>query len=230
MTSKNYRVAIIAVLIVIVALVVLAVFLITSPSVPGAANDQAPTQATSFDDFSTDTARDKQAAPSENYTPTVVEGHTPSAIKSQPYLISIPVIGIENIGIESVGVGRQGPGILDDPVDFWKFGWYKASPSPGIAGQGVYTAHTGSGVSAIGDGLIDLVIDDVIIIENSGGRKFHYRVIETKIVPREEVDMAEFQAVYPGYEQGLSIMTCTGPWDEQYGSSADRLLIKAVLM
>lgn len=167
---------------------------------------------------------------SETYAPTEVDGCRPNQITSRPYLVSIPAASIENACVESVGSGQEAAGQLDDPEDLWHFGWFKASPAPSTDGQGVYTCHSGyGGVPALCDGLTNLSIGAEIIVENSAGKKFHYEVVETKIIAREAVDMAEFQSVPEDSAQGFSLMTCVGAWDSQNNTMRERLIVRAVL-
>jgi sortase (surface protein transpeptidase) len=142
--------------------------------------------------------------------------------------MSIPSLGIENICIEGVGSGTKAAGQLDDPVDIWKFGWFKRSPAPGVDGQGVYTCHSGySQYQALCDKLPSLAKNAEIIVENSTGKKFTYKVVEIKTTARESVDMDEFQSVPSGHKQGVSLMTCVGDWDAAANTLADRLTIRA---
>jgi hypothetical protein len=166
----------------------------------------------------------------ETYTPTVVEGCQPAAVTSRPYLMSIPALDIVNVCIEFVGSGKRAAGQLDDPADTWKFGWFKRSAAPGVDGQGVYTCHSGYGDrQSLCDNLSALSDGAEIILENARGKKFTYQIVEIKITPLQDVDMAEFQSVPAGHSQGISLMTCIGDWDNQLDTMKDRLTVRAVI-
>jgi sortase (surface protein transpeptidase) len=147
--------------------------------------------------------------------------------------MSVPAFGLENICVESVGSGQKSAGQLDDPENLWNFGWFKGSPAPGVKGEGIYTCHSGREAGTrktlLCNELVELKNDDEIIVEVASGKKFTYLVREVKVVPYREVDMVEFQNTIPGYEQGLSLMSCTGTWMVAENTYDHRLTVRAVL-
>jgi hypothetical protein len=176
--------------------------------------DYSPAIDAATPDFQPDTT------PSEtpkDTTPKCVR----SVDKQRPYLISISAAKVANACIEHTYVGEKAPGQLDDPKNKWNFGWFRASALPGAKGAGVYTCHDGNGnlqniIPAICNSLNKLKIGDQIIVENSAGQKFTYKVVHAISTPVKQVNMQQFQSVYNNAARGLSIMACDGRYDSNH--------------
>lgn len=161
--------------------------------------------------------------------PTPSDLCSPSEDESQPYLVTISHIGIENVCIEPVGVGKDGT--LGDPNDFSMMGWYTNSAVPTNVGAGLYTCHKSfSSVPekrALCDQLDEVVEGAEIIVEISSGQKFTYYVDQVKTSLLSEVNMAEFQDVFGEASHGINLMTCAGNWDTKIGDATHRLMVWA---
>ena len=165
------------------------------------------------------------------YTPTATDCPKLDDEALTPRLLSIPKIAIENNCLEVIGVADDGT--LGDPEDMWSNIGYWLNPSPSYVKPGVmvYTCHTSFNPNrlAVCDNLTQLAIDDSIIVELNSGQKKTYQVKDIKNVALAEVDMKEFVMAVVSGKESLSLMTCTGYYNESTGESSHRLLIRAVL-
>jgi hypothetical protein len=168
----------------------------------------------------------EEAELASTYTPTPSNECQPSSNPGRPYLVTISSVGIENSCVETVDMTNDGA--VGDPKNTMAMGWYLYSSAPGKDGASIYTCHSGFlGETALCDSLTSLSDGAEIIVEVASGQKFNYTVRKQKNTPLERVDMEEFDSVYGGASHGLSIMTCTGEYNQVAGTATDRLMIWA---
>jgi LPXTG-site transpeptidase (sortase) family protein len=116
-------------------------------------------------------------------------------------------------------------GSMQAPINIYDAGWYTGGVRPGDKGAAVIDAHA-SGPTRMGlFGRLDTLSNgDKITIEKGDGTILNYEVVETKKVPRDNLDMRELLTPKVG-EEGLNLITCTGTWQQQGETYSDRALV-----
>ncbi|MGA7911903.1 MAG: class F sortase [Candidatus Dormiibacterota bacterium] len=141
---------------------------------------------------------------------------------SPPATILISSINVHR-PVEPVGVDRKGQ--MDLPVNPWNGGWYKGGPVPGAPGDAVIEGHSGyPGKPLIFGRLNQLRSGDQIVVVLADGTH------QTFVVQSLKVWRAGTAPPGMGEPYGpprLTLITCTGPFDAQYETSADRLVVEA---
>ena len=106
--------------------------------------------------------------------------------------------------------------VPEQPVAGWMFG----SGLPGLPGNLVILGHV-DGDSAIFGRLSELAPGDEIRI-HAGTRLYIYVVNGEDIVHRSAVDVLD-----PSATPTMTLLTCSGTWDESAGTYDDRLVVRA---
>ncbi len=151
------------------------------------------------------------AAPSQAPIPT-----------ARPATILIASINVHR-PIEAVGVDRSGRMYL--PENLWDAGWYKEGPVPGAPGDAVIEGHAGYPKAPLLFGrLSQLHKGDIIVVVLADGSRQLFTVDSLKIWPdgTGPPDMGQ-----PYGPARLTLITCTGPFDDHYKTYADRLAVEA---
>jgi len=153
--------------------------------------------------------------------PLVVPSEAPIPT-ARPATILIASINVHR-PIEAVGL--DGSGRLCLPQNLWNAGWYEGGPVPGAPGDAVIEGHAGYPKAPLLFGrLSQLHKGDVIVIVLADGSRQRFTVDSLKVWPAGTgpPDMGQ-----PYGPARLTLITCTGPFDDHYKTYADRLAVEA---
>jgi LPXTG-site transpeptidase (sortase) family protein len=141
---------------------------------------------------------------------------------SPPATILITSINVHR-PVEQVGIDRSGA--MSVPTNLWDGGWYKYGPVPGAPGDAVIDGHSGyPGQPLIFGRLNELRNGDKIVVVLQDGSRRLFLVDSIAIWPAQAHPTGLFDTGGPAR---LTLITCTGPFDAQYKTSADRLVVEA---
>jgi sortase (surface protein transpeptidase) len=114
---------------------------------------------------------------------------------------------------------------LPDDVD--RVGWYRFGPAPGQAGSAVIAGH----VDDVDQGLGALAplrtadVGDALAVTDADGTTTHWRVVARELLRKRTLPRAElFRRDGP---PRLTLITCGGPFLEQYLSYRDNVVVVA---
>jgi len=143
--------------------------------------------------------------------------------KAMGWRLVIPRIGIDAI-IQSVG--RDSHGAMASPSSLDVVGWYRQGPSPGSVGDAVIAGHFGlPSQPAVFRNLHLLRPGDAVHVIWPDGRTAEFRVETADVVDAKAHPAGLFARSGPAR---LSLITCTGDWDQALASYTDRLIVTAV--
>jgi Sortase domain len=141
---------------------------------------------------------------------------------ARPVELLIPALDVHR-AVERVGVNRAG--VLNLPVNAWNAGWYTGGPVPGAPGDAVIEGHAGyPGQPMIFGRLVMLKPGDHIIVVLADGTKELFLVGSITTVP---VGSAPPGMAEPYGPPRLTLVTCTGHFDQNSYSYSRRLVLEA---
>jgi hypothetical protein len=139
-----------------------------------------------------------------------------------PATILIPKLNVHR-PVESVGVDRSGT--MSVPQNVWDAGWYRFGPVPGAPGDAVIEGHAGYPAAPLLFAKLDLLrpADQILVVLNDGSRRLF--LVKSVAVWKAGARPTEmFSAAGP---PRLTLITCTGAFDDNYKTYADRLVVEA---
>ncbi len=141
---------------------------------------------------------------------------------ARPVQLLIPALDVHR-AVESVGASRGG--VLNLPVNAWNAGWYSGGPVPGAPGDAVIEGHAGyPGKPLLFGRLAMLKPGDRIIVVLADGTRELFLVDSITTVP---VGSAPPGMAEPYGLPRLTLITCTGYFDQNSYSYARRLVLNA---
>lgn len=146
----------------------------------------------------------------------------PAVPTASPATILIPSLNVHR-PIESVGADRYGR--MDLPQNLWNAGWYQGGPVPGAPGDAVIEGHAGYPTAPLLFGkLRQLKPGATITVVLADGSRQVFAVTSLSIwaAGSSPTGMGE-----PYGAPRLTLITCTGPFDDHYKTYADRLVVEA---
>lgn len=144
----------------------------------------------------------------------------------QPRFIRIAKLGVE-ARILKLGITNNNE--LDAPNNIYDAGWYDGSSKPGEHGAMLIDGHVhGPTTPGVFYGLKDLVPGDHVEVERGDGKKFTYKVVETKVYDADKVDMNAALISAKAGVPGLNLITCTGNVNFANSSYDQRMIVFAV--
>ena len=150
---------------------------------------------------------------------------------NHPRYMSIPKLGIKKARLIEVGVNDRGE--LGTPSNIFDVGWYNESSTPGTGGTAIYDGHNGGPTKeGVFKYIPDLVEGDIITIERGDGEIFNYKVVNNSTVPIDKADERMnwiSRSPSPGQES-ISIITCTGEWNQNDRTYLSRQFLRAILV
>jgi sortase (surface protein transpeptidase) len=147
-----------------------------------------------------------------------------AAPAAPPARLLIPAIGV-NTAVEPVGLDSQGR--IGSPSIPANVGWYRAGVAPGDAGDALLDGHLDwTNGPAVFWELGKLRVGDSSEVDRADGSRVHFVVDSTSVVPYNASEDSLFTATGP---PAMSLITCTGVWDQQRGTYLQRLLVHASL-
>jgi LPXTG-site transpeptidase (sortase) family protein len=139
-----------------------------------------------------------------------------------PATILIPSLNVHR-PVEAVGLDRAGR--MYTPQNFWNAGWYKGGPVPGAPGDAVIEGHAGYPNAPLVFGrLRQLRSGDKIVVVLADGSRRLFLVDSSAIWPAGTGPPGMGEPYGP---PRLTLITCTGPFDDDYKTYADRLAVEA---
>ena len=141
---------------------------------------------------------------------------------SPPAAILIPSLDVHR-PIEPVGTDRSGH--LNLPQNLWNAGWYKGGPVPGAPGDAVIEGHAGYPNAPLLFGKLRLLHagDQIVIVLADGSRRLF--VVDSLTIWAAGTGPPGMGEPYGPAR--LTLITCTGPFDDHYKTYADRLAVEA---
>jgi hypothetical protein len=142
--------------------------------------------------------------------------------KSPPAQLLIPVMRV-NRAVEPVGVNRAG--VMDLPVNGWNAGWYKSGPIPGAPGDAVIEGHAGYPDQPMLFGKLSTLRpgDQIVVVLRDKSKRLFVVVSQSSLpVGSAPPDMAS-----PYGAPRLTLITCSGDFDESSHSYSRRLVVQA---
>jgi LPXTG-site transpeptidase (sortase) family protein len=146
----------------------------------------------------------------------------PPIPNSPPATILIASLDVHR-PVEAVGVDRSGR--MNLPQNLWNAGWYAAGPVPGAPGDAVIEGHAGyPKAPLLFANLNKLRSGDKIVVVLADGSHQLFLVSSISVwrAGTAPSDMGQ-----PYGLPRLTLITCTGPFDDHYKTYADRLVVQA---
>ena len=135
----------------------------------------------------------------------------------------IPRIGVDAF-IDPVGVDAAGA--MAAPATLDRVGWFNRGPAPGQTGDAVIDGHFGlPSQPAVFRQLRLLRPGDEIDVLWPNGRVTSFAVTESQVVAAEARPADMFSRSGPAR---LTLITCSGAWDQERATYTDRLLVTAI--
>jgi len=138
-----------------------------------------------------------------------------------PAQLLIPALDVHR-AVEAVGTNRFG--VMNLPANGWNAGWYKAGPIPGAPGDAVIEGHAGYPDQPMMFGkLATLRQGDQVVVVLSDGSKRMFLV--------ESMSTVAAGVAPPGLGEPygpprLTLITCTGHFDDQNHFYSRRLMVE----
>jgi sortase A len=152
---------------------------------------------------------------------------TPSKPQFQePVHLSIPSIEVEG-PVENVGILDNGEMGVPDAAE--KIGWFEPGVKPGERGNAVMAGHVDSrsGPSVFYD-LKETEAGDEVQVTDENGRELTFEVTSVVQYDRRE---APIQEIFGSTDKRrLNLITCTGTFNQEYGTHDDRLVVYTELV
>jgi len=160
------------------------------------------------------------ADPVHNRTP--VQPPEPPVPTSAPVMILIPSLDVHR-PVEPVGLDRSGA--MQVPQNLWNAGWYKGGPIPGAPGDAVIEGHAGYPDAPLLFGKLHQLHagDKIVVVLADRSRRLF--LVDSLAVWRAGTGPPGMGEPY-GVPR-LTLITCTGPFDDHYKTYADRLAVEA---
>jgi LPXTG-site transpeptidase (sortase) family protein len=140
-----------------------------------------------------------------------------------PKYIAIPAIKLANTRVRQLGLKNNQ---IATPDNIYDAGWYNASAKPGQDGAMFIYGHVSSWqANGAFYNLKKLTAGDTITITRGDNATFTYKVVSSKIYPKDDVDMNAVLAPVDASKPGLNLMTCTGTVIKGTSEFSDRLVV-----
>jgi len=141
-----------------------------------------------------------------------------------PQRITSDDLGID-APVDAVGVGPDGS--MELPGDVDRTGWYRFGPAPGQGGSAVIAGHVDDveqGLGALAP-LRTAEAGDTIAVTDAERTTTRWRVVARELICKRALPLDElFRRDGP---PRLTLLTCGGPFLEEYGSYRDNVVVVA---
>jgi LPXTG-site transpeptidase (sortase) family protein len=164
------------------------------------------------------------ADPAHDRTPVAPPAPAPEppVPTAPPVMVLIPSINVHR-PVEAVGVDNHGA--MENTVNLWNAGWYKGGPVPSAPGDAVIEGHAGYPDAPLLFGRLPrLHAGDKIVVILADGTRRLFLVDSLSIWPAGTGPPGMGEPYGP---PRLTLITCTGPFDDHYKTYADRLAVEA---
>jgi hypothetical protein len=138
-----------------------------------------------------------------------------------PAQLLIPLLRVHR-AVEAVGANRFG--VMNLPINGWNAGWYRAGPTPGAPGDAVIEGHAGYPDQPMIFGKLATLRrgDQAVVVLSDGSRRL-FLVESMSTVP---AGVAPPGLAEPYGPPRLTLITCTGHFDEQNHFYSQRLVVE----
>jgi LPXTG-site transpeptidase (sortase) family protein len=164
------------------------------------------------------------ADPAHDRTPLAPPAPVPEppVPTAAPVMILIPSINVHR-PVEAVSLDRHGA--MENTVNLWNAGWYKDGPVPSAPGDAVIEGHAGYPDAPLLFGRLPrLRAGDKIVVVLADGTRRLFLVDSLAVWPAGTGPPGMGEPYGP---PRLTLITCTGPFDDHYKTYADRLAVEA---
>lgn len=146
----------------------------------------------------------------------------PPVPTAPPVMVLIPSINVHR-PVEAVGVDSHGA--MENTVNLWNAGWYEGGPVPSAPGDAVIEGHAGYPDAPLLFGRLPrLHPGDKIVVVLADGTRRLFLVDSLSVWPAGTGPPGMGEPYGP---PRLTLITCTGPFDDHYKTYADRLAVEA---
>jgi hypothetical protein len=138
-----------------------------------------------------------------------------------PAQLLIPALDVHR-AVEAVGTNRFG--VMDLPVNGWNAGWYKGGPTPGAPGDAVIEGHAGYPNQPMMFGKLATLrrgAQVVVVLSDRSKRLFLVESMSTVAAGVAPPGLGE-----PYGPPRLTLITCTGHFDDQNHFYSQRLMVE----
>jgi hypothetical protein len=138
-----------------------------------------------------------------------------------PAQLLIPALDVHR-AVEAVGTNRFG--VMDLPVNGWNAGWYKGGPTPGAPGDAVIEGHAGYPNQPMMFGKLATLrrgAQVVVVLSDGSKRLFLVESMSTVAAGVAPPGLGE-----PYGPPRLTLVTCTGHFDDQNHFYSQRLMVE----
>jgi sortase A len=143
-----------------------------------------------------------------------------------PIRLNIPKLGV-TANVEAVALDIKNN--MDVPQKVEDVGWYKLGIKPGEKGNAVIDGHYDdvTGAPVVFYNLISLQVGDPIETVDNNGKKLTFIVQKKANYAYNQFPLLEVFGQSNG--KNLNLITCSGTWDKNNKTYADRLVIYSTL-
>lgn len=143
-----------------------------------------------------------------------------------PIRLNIPKLGV-TANVEAVALDIKNN--MDVPQKVEDVGWYKLGVKPGEKGNAVIDGHYDdiTGAPVVFYNLISLQVGDPIETVDNNGKKLTFIVQKKANYAYNQFPLLEVFGQSNG--KNLNLITCSGTWDKNNKTYADRLVIYSTL-
>lgn len=135
----------------------------------------------------------------------------------------------ESVSAPVVPIGVRPGGDLDLPDNPRTVGWWSGSLAPGsTSGTGVLAGHIDSATAGLGTfaALLQVHVGDPVVITRADGSTVTYRVASRTTYLKSDLPGTVFNTALP---DGLTMITCGGPYDARTHHYQDNIVVRATL-
>lgn len=139
---------------------------------------------------------------------------------------------IERLGINAniLPMSTTNDGAMEAPQSAWDVGWYAKSALPGSNnGSLIIDGHVNDtlGKPGIFASIGTLQNGDVITVEKGDLQRISYTVTSVSQQPVNKVDMNALAKAPEGANEGVTLITCSGIYDQGKQTYTDRTIVRA---
>lgn len=178
---------------------------------------------------------DASNTPTDTTIPTAGEPTQKSADQKASYTVPSDhprQLIIERLGIDAniLPMGVTKDNAMEAPLSAWDVGWYTKSALPGSNnGSLVIDGHVNDtlGKPGIFASIATLQSGDVITVERGDLQRISYTVSSVNQQPFADVDMNELAKAPSSANEGVTLITCSGTYDQSRQTYTDRTIVRA---
>lgn len=177
--------------------------------------ETAPSANVSSDDRQSQEGTDRNPLPKNTLANYTVAADLPRAL----YISKI------SVAARVLPMSLNPDNSIQAPINIFDSGWYTGSVKPGEDGAMLIDGHSTTDGRALFGKLDTLVMGDTIELEKGDGAKLTYKVVYKETVNKDAVDMKKVLRPYGNAQRALNLITCSGAWNDEENTLAQRTLI-----